>query len=509
MGESKGCCRKYCHLILFAVGFITLALGVGLIFVFKAIIKQQVLKNVLLTNGTMSYEQWVEPDIPIYMQFYVFNVTNVHEVLLGGKPYLQEIGPYTYREYRKKVDIQHNDNGTVTYRQIKYWVFNSTMSNGRNDSDVFTTINIPVMTLISSMMHTPELLNMAAELLMFVYDENLFVSRSVREIAFGYHDPLLTVAKSIIPDWFYSDFVGVLAGKNNTDDGVYTVFTGEKDMTKLGVIDKYNGTSMLKFWTTDSANMINGSDGTLSPPLIDDTSMPMPMFSTDICRSIFGVYGGEEHTSKGIPLRRFSGPQSEFASKEENPDNAGFCTPADTCMGTGVLNMSACQLFDYFHVPIVASLPHFLMADEKYKSAIGNMHPDPVQHRTDINIEPYTGLAMKIFKRLQINIYVHQVPHIRQTENVTEMVFPVLWLNESANIDNAEDQQDKVINMLLTPVLITKIVQYGVIGLGGAMLLISLILALVIYRRKLKDGSLSIQSGDTDRDSLLNSDDRH
>lgn len=47
--------------------------------------------------------------------------------------------------------------------------------------------------------------------------------------------------------------------KNNTDDGVYTVFTGEKDMSKLGVIDKYNGTSMLKFWTTDSANMINGS----------------------------------------------------------------------------------------------------------------------------------------------------------------------------------------------------------------------------------------------------------
>lgn len=72
-----------------------------------------------------------------------------------------------------------------------------------------------LQTLISSMMHTPELLNMAAELLMFVYDENLFVSRSVREIAFGYHDPLLTVAKSIIPDWFYSDFVGVLAGVSN------------------------------------------------------------------------------------------------------------------------------------------------------------------------------------------------------------------------------------------------------------------------------------------------------
>lgn len=29
--------------------------------------------------------------------------------------------------------------------------------------------------------------------------------------------------------------------KNATDDGVYTIFTGETDITKLGHIDQYNG----------------------------------------------------------------------------------------------------------------------------------------------------------------------------------------------------------------------------------------------------------------------------
>jgi hypothetical protein len=32
-----------------------------------------------------------------------------------------------------------------------------------------------------------------------------------------------------------------LLQRNNTDDGVYTIFTGEKDIQNLGIIDKYNG----------------------------------------------------------------------------------------------------------------------------------------------------------------------------------------------------------------------------------------------------------------------------
>ena len=35
---------------------------------------------------------------------------------------------------------------------------------------------------------------------------------------------------------------GYLPQKNDTDDGVYTVYTGATDLMKLGVIDKYNGT---------------------------------------------------------------------------------------------------------------------------------------------------------------------------------------------------------------------------------------------------------------------------
>jgi hypothetical protein len=43
---------------------------------------------------------------------------------------------------------------------------------------------------------------------------------------------------------------------------------------------------------------------------------------------------------------------------------------------------------DSFHIPIVVSFPHFFMADQKYQDAVYGMHPDPVEHRTEIGIEP-------------------------------------------------------------------------------------------------------------------------
>ena len=43
-------------------------------------------------------------------------------------------------------------------------------------------------------------------------DEDLFIERSVHDMVWGYEDRLLHVAKSLLPDWFYTDIVGVLAG---------------------------------------------------------------------------------------------------------------------------------------------------------------------------------------------------------------------------------------------------------------------------------------------------------
>ena len=44
------------------------------------------------------YKEWVKASIPIYMQYFVFNLTNPDEVLAGLEiPNVTQIGPYSYR----------------------------------------------------------------------------------------------------------------------------------------------------------------------------------------------------------------------------------------------------------------------------------------------------------------------------------------------------------------------------------------------------------------------------
>lgn len=59
-------------------------------------------------------------------------------------------------------------------------------------------------------------------------------------------------------------------------------------------------------------------------------------------RSLYALYEGDV-TVKRIPGYRFSPPSEVFANMTVNPANAGFCVPAGNCLGSGVLNVSACK----------------------------------------------------------------------------------------------------------------------------------------------------------------------
>ncbi|KAB0341795.1 hypothetical protein FD754_018721 [Muntiacus muntjak] len=52
--------------------------------------------NIVLRNGSETFDSWKKPPLPVYTQFYFFNVTNPEEILNGETPRLEEVGPYTY-----------------------------------------------------------------------------------------------------------------------------------------------------------------------------------------------------------------------------------------------------------------------------------------------------------------------------------------------------------------------------------------------------------------------------
>ncbi|XP_060583637.1 lysosome membrane protein 2-like [Ruditapes philippinarum] len=455
------------------IGWGLALIGIVMIPLMEFIIKKKVQDTVVIRKGGPVYEYWEDPPVPVYLQIYMFNLTNKEEFLNGQKPSLNQVGPYTYSEKREKFDIVFNENGTVSYRQKRVFTFEPEMSQGNKETDMYLSPNPVYWALYNALKYEDDKVREAIYAATQLFDEHPLMFRSFEEVIWGYHDPLLNVTKVIDPDWFYTDYIGFFMNKNNTDDGVYTVYTGADDINQLGVIDRYNGTNHLDFWSTEWANMINGSDGTIGPPYLPK-DITLYTFSSDICRSVPGIFHKTVETSQGIALWRFSGEPKGLANATVNPDNIGFCTPTrENCLGAGLVNISNCQSVDFFHLPVAISLPHFLFGDPRYINAVYGVSPNEEEHNTVIDLEPYTGLVLNAAKRLQINVYLEPLANISETLNIKPVFLPVFWLNESATIDDKSSK--KFYRLLFTPLLIIHVTEIVLISLGGFVFLCTII----------------------------------
>ncbi|KAG9480654.1 hypothetical protein GDO78_012231 [Eleutherodactylus coqui] len=372
---------------------------------FMDTVERQVKKATVLKNGTEVFDSWVNPPPPIYMQFYFFNVTNPLEVLNGEKPEVDEIGPYTYREYRPKEDIDFLENGTeVSAVNPKTYVFEPDKSVGDPEEDLIRTINIPIVTLMEISKNNKyfKYIRPILEAVLKTYNEGVFLTRPVHELLWGYKDPVLSLVHAVVPS--ISEMFGLFYKMNTTNDGTYVFLSGSEAYLDFSRIVKWQGKRNLSWWTSDSCNMINGTDGTSFHPLIDKDDI-LYVFSSDLCRSIFAVYEASDNV-KGIPVYRFTPPAKVFANITINPGNAGFCVPEGNCLPSGLLNVSMCKE----GAPIILSQPHFYQAEKSIISSIVGIHPKKEYHETFMDINPLTGMLIRGAKRMQVNVYIKPIP---------------------------------------------------------------------------------------------------
>jgi len=64
------------------------------------VVRRVVWNTMSLTEDTTGYQVWLSPPVPVYTKFYFFNVLNPKEVENGSTPEVEELGPFTYNEYR-------------------------------------------------------------------------------------------------------------------------------------------------------------------------------------------------------------------------------------------------------------------------------------------------------------------------------------------------------------------------------------------------------------------------
>ncbi|PNJ48837.1 SCARB2 isoform 6 [Pongo abelii] len=379
--------------------------------VFQKAVDQSIEKKIVLRNGTEAFDSWEKPPLPVYTQFYFFNVTNPEEILRGETPRVEEVGPYTYRELRNKANIQFGDNGTtISAVSNKAYVFERDQSVGDPKIDLIRTLNIPVLTVIEwSQVH---FLREIIEAMLKAYQQKLFVTHTVDELLWGYKDEILSLIHVFRPD--ISPYFGLFYEKNGTNDGDYVFLTGEDNYLNFTKIVEWNGKT-----------------------------------------SVYITFSDYESV-QGLPAFRYKVPAEILANTS---DNAGFCIPEGNCLGSGVLNVSICKN----GAPIIMSFPHFYQADERFVSAIEGMHPKKEDHETFVDINPLTGIILKAAKRFQINIYVKKLDDFVETGDIRTMVFPVMYLNESVHID--KETASRLKSVINTTLIITNI-PYIIMALG-------------------------------------------
>ncbi|XP_022240630.1 protein croquemort-like [Limulus polyphemus] len=433
--------------LLFGIGASMAVMSIVMYFVFPVVMKSEIEKRMKIKEGSESYGYWKEPPIPIYIRFYFFNLVNPEGVWsLTEKPNFKEMGPYTFREHRVKVNLTWNDNGTVSYRQIKSWHFQPDLTNGSLD-DVVTTLNVPAVAASNIYRYAPEIFyRYAIDQMLNLTHSSWFVGKPVRQLLFeGYNDSLIDESRSLSPlphekfGWFY--------GKNNSDDNFYNIFTGENGINKLGQIDKWNGSEyrdirpvifiVVRVWES-TCNKINGTTGDMWPPFRSSSDHDLTMFVTDICRSITLKFH-EETQVKQVKAYRYLAEKTMLDNGEEDRDNRCFClSDATRCLPRGGLNVSSCQ----FNAPAVVTYPHFLYADPAYATTVDGMKADPEKHQMFVDIQPDMGIPMNIAARMQINIVFERVKDMSFFQNITSRIyFPIFWFSETAQLDESMAKQ--------------------------------------------------------------------
>ncbi|KAF0293827.1 Sensory neuron membrane protein 1 [Amphibalanus amphitrite] len=117
---------------------------------FPVIIDNMLEKSMVLTPSSESLEGWQAPTdkVDVFMQFIMFNVTNAEAVIARGeKPMLQEVGPFSYRESRRRVNLSWSEDGArLTYSEHLSYAFDpETSAPGVDEDTSIVTVNAPML----------------------------------------------------------------------------------------------------------------------------------------------------------------------------------------------------------------------------------------------------------------------------------------------------------------------------------------------------------------------------
>ena len=368
-------------------------------------------------NDSALFQPWVDHGgygSPIHNHFYVWNLTNAAEYYDGTElPKLEKIGPFIYRMFAWKEDLEwFGDNGDdkefISYRYHNYNVFLPERSTTKWSTDDLVTV--PNLALQGFLLQLRE----AFADDWFIYDalmdiikdamkverEALFVTRPIQEIVFGYKDPII---QNIIDALLESKFVknnGIEIPPIDADVALQQIdtkqfyqnksvqYSGTSDYKKTTIFKEWCGMSDLsKFWP--DAPELTGGDGWNFPPGPGDR---VKLFIDGI-PAVIPLDKKDKVDILGIHSHRY------FIAEEVFSNSSEYGRTHDSFCPGGLLNVSRGQ-----GAPVFISNPHFEGADPVLHQYVDMPPADSDRDSTWIAIEPITGSSVAAQEVIQINL---------------------------------------------------------------------------------------------------------
>ncbi|XP_059468597.1 sensory neuron membrane protein 2-like [Neocloeon triangulifer] len=466
------------------IGIVLVALGAGLGWgLFPGVIESEITKNLILSMGSASYENWVKLPQPMEFKVYIMEVENPDEVHAGAKPKMKETGPFVYLETKEKENVVFSEDGeTVEFEQRTFFAFSPELSGALSENQEVTVLNAALM----GMMLTPEADDAAgisiglAAGYQFLFDnpETVFTTVKVRDllfdgvlvrcddsssdlswaaVCFGLSTQELPPALRYDPEsgnYFYSFF----NHKNGKTDGHFKVSTGKSDILKIGEILEWENSAVLPYWSGPECNVIRGSDATIFPPFkTRDTKVYV--FTTDLCRSIYLSYD-KDIDHEGIYGYRYVVDEDQLGNVTDQPDNYCFCPPNGACLHRGAMDLTTC-----FNGPVILTLPHFYQAPD-YEKLVEGMRPNKEDHQIYLDMEMNSGAPLSAGRRVQFNMMIKPVRRFGITKDLPVAVVPLLWVNEALTLN--EENTNMLREALINNLIIVDGVRWGLVGAGAA-----------------------------------------
>ncbi|XP_046741790.1 scavenger receptor class B member 1-like isoform X1 [Diprion similis] len=377
--------------------------------------------KVTFSEGGEIFELWRSPPVDLYLKIYLFNVTNSEQFLNGEEDKLRinQVGPYVYKELMEHGNVTFNENGTVTAIPRHPLKYIPEMSNG-TEEDLLILPNIALLSITNVMRDANYFSRMGLNLLISQSGSKPLVEMTAKEFMFGYESALVTLGNSVMPSWIKFDRLGLIDRMYDFEGDIETVYTGETDVSKAGLIDTYNYGTDLPQWTGRCANVQGASDGTKFRGYLEP-NQTLHFFRKSLCRSV-EMYYTSTKTIKGLEAFEYKFVKDELDNGAVNPRNKCFCRER-RCLPPGLIDVTDC----YYGFPIALSYPHFYQSDPSLLNSVEGLTPNQKDHESYFYIQPMSGLPVDLAFRYQINMALQDISSYSGVEKFKDLVLPLLW----------------------------------------------------------------------------------